>query len=510
MSLEQGTGIDGYERDGEHGPVDSARAATLRLIERHGPQVMRTAKRYSVTAEDAEDAYQRAVEIMLTKAPDIPDAELLPWLKTVVKHEAFAIRRQEGSSALGVDDGLDAASEAEASIAAPVPSPIEQTERFERLHLGAEAMRHLKPQEIRAMTLLAEGYSYRQICEETGWTYTKVNRCLAEGRQSFLKRVAGIESGAECQRLEPKLSALADGEAGDEDVAVLRRHLRRCPACRATLREQYLAPGVVGALAPTALLGGEGALWERLDGLLATVKVKTASLLRLPGFDAGSGHPALSGGSGRLVSTGLAKGLAVLALGGAGAGGAAAGVEQVLDSTRPEPASASESEKTGLERRAFRGPGSPDPRLVAERMRPRDRGRPAARPRRKRREPRPPAKTEALRTATGSASTEDPGRPAPSRPPQVESRPTRSTPRRTEGGRSREERSASLRGQAPPSDERSGDQECRHRDDWYSGDADPSRPAPWCSEDEDCRHRDDWYSVEADPSRPLPWCPEEP
>ena len=58
-----------------------ARAATLRVIERHGPQVMRTARRYAATVEDAEDAYQRGIEIMLTKAPDIPDAELLPWLK---------------------------------------------------------------------------------------------------------------------------------------------------------------------------------------------------------------------------------------------------------------------------------------------------------------------------------------------------------------------------------------------------------------------------------------------
>jgi DNA-directed RNA polymerase specialized sigma24 family protein len=60
-----------------------ARAATLRLIDRHGPQTMRTARRYAPTLEDAEDAYQRGVEIMLTKAPDIPDAELLPWLKTL-------------------------------------------------------------------------------------------------------------------------------------------------------------------------------------------------------------------------------------------------------------------------------------------------------------------------------------------------------------------------------------------------------------------------------------------
>ena len=48
---------------------------------------MRTARRYAATVEDAKDAYQRGIEIMLTKAPDIPEAELLPWLKTVVSWE---------------------------------------------------------------------------------------------------------------------------------------------------------------------------------------------------------------------------------------------------------------------------------------------------------------------------------------------------------------------------------------------------------------------------------------
>lgn len=278
MSLERGAGIDGCDRNGDGAHDDAARAATLRVIARHGAQVMRTARRYAMTPEDAEDAYQRAVEIMLTKAPDIPDADLLPWLKTVVKHEAFAIRRQEERWPRAADGSLDGACEIEAAIA----SPVEQSERFERLRLGAEAMRHLKPQEIRALTLLAQGYSYQQICDATGWTYTKVNRCLAEGRQRFVQRVAGIESGDECRRLEPKLSALADGEASEEELVVLRRHLRRCLACRATFREQYLAPGVIGALAPSALLGGGATLFERLHELVATIKVKAASVARLP------------------------------------------------------------------------------------------------------------------------------------------------------------------------------------------------------------------------------------
>ena len=372
MSLERGTGVHGGERNGAAGPNDHAtRAATRRVIERHGAQVMRTARRYSLTPEDAEDAYQRAVEIMLTKAPDIPDADLLPWLKTVVKHEAFAMRRQEERSARAPDGSLDGLSEAEAAIASSVPSPIEQSERFERLSLGAEAMRHLKPQEIRALTLLAQGYSYRQICDETGWTYTKVNRCLAEGRQRFLQRVAGIESGDECRRLEPKLSALADGEATDEELAVLRRHLRRCLACRATLREQYLAPGVVGALAPSCLLDGGATLFDRLHELVATLKVHAASVVRLPGFDGGSGvgHMTISSGSGRFVSAGLAKGLTVLAVGGVGVGGAIAGAERLLDPSAPESADAAPS-KPKHSHRASLMPRSPDPRLVRERLRP--------------------------------------------------------------------------------------------------------------------------------------------
>ena len=33
-----------------------------------------------------------------------------------------------------------------------------------------------------ALILQAQGYSYAEIQQLCGWTYTKVNRCLAEGR----------------------------------------------------------------------------------------------------------------------------------------------------------------------------------------------------------------------------------------------------------------------------------------------------------------------------------------
>ena len=136
----------------------------LDLIERHGPAILRTARRYSQTAEDAEDAYQRALEILLTKAPSADEDDLVPWLRTVVKHEAFALRRAREQLGTGRDEALD-------GISAPVTT-AEQAEHKQRLMLGAEALAKLKPQEVECLLLLADGFSYREVADRRGWTYT--------------------------------------------------------------------------------------------------------------------------------------------------------------------------------------------------------------------------------------------------------------------------------------------------------------------------------------------------
>ena len=44
--------------------------------------------------------------------------------------------------------------------------------------------------------VLAFGFSYREIMARQGWTYTKVNRCLSEGRAALRELAArGEESG---------------------------------------------------------------------------------------------------------------------------------------------------------------------------------------------------------------------------------------------------------------------------------------------------------------------------
>ena len=231
--------------------------AALELIARYGASIMSTARRYSASPEDAEDAYQRGLEILLTKAPSTDEHDLVPWLKTVVKHEAFALRRQGDRASPTGEELIERCAE-------PATPAEEHLERYDRLRVGAEAMQRLKPQEVRCLLLRAEGYSYHQICQETGWSYTKVNRCLTEGRRSFFARVASIESGAECQRMAPLLSALADGEATPKDMTVLRPHLRSCLSCRATLRDYRTVPARVAALVPPSALIGAGDGIQRL------------------------------------------------------------------------------------------------------------------------------------------------------------------------------------------------------------------------------------------------------
>src|SRR4029450_2690562 len=129
----------------------------------------------SICADDAEDAYQRALEILLTKAPQIEGDALVRWMQTVTKREALAVRRQRerllGSprpSSLedeGERDPLDL-------IASAAPSPNDRGARRERGARGGEALQAVKPQELRALTLKAQGYSYAEIGEMTGWTYT--------------------------------------------------------------------------------------------------------------------------------------------------------------------------------------------------------------------------------------------------------------------------------------------------------------------------------------------------
>jgi RNA polymerase sigma factor (sigma-70 family) len=289
--------------------------AAVEMIARYESALRRTARRYSFDAEDADDAYQRALEIVLTKAPTTDLRELIRWTQTVTKHEALAVRGSR-EKLLGYQRGREGAEDPMALIPAGGAGPDEQVERREDIARSREALQALKPAELRALGLLAEGYSYVEIGERTGWSQTKINRLLAEGRARFRTLISSSEDGSRCRELRPLLSAFCDEETNPREELEVREHLRACAQCRATMRTYRAAPRIAVALLP--MMPPSRSLLERAQDLASSLSS------RLPGFGSSESvatQVAAAGGTRGAGMAALAKLLTVCA---GAAGGAAA------------------------------------------------------------------------------------------------------------------------------------------------------------------------------------------
>ena len=252
---------------------ESAEEAALRLVQDHAAELLRFARRFSHCADDAHDAYQRTIEILVRRIRSDPPAQLLSWVRTVLRHEALALRTEREQVVGRVEIDLDRHEDRLSD------DPAERVVGQERLRHTAEALGRLKPQELTALVLRAEGLSYREICARTSWSYTRVNRTVTEGRRALIERLGAIETGAECDRWLPLLSALADGEASASELAELRPHLRACPACRATLRDCHAMPARVAALVPPALVAAPHASLVDHAGVALHALAERATLL---------------------------------------------------------------------------------------------------------------------------------------------------------------------------------------------------------------------------------------
>ena len=165
---------------------------------------------------------------MITRAPS-QEPGSRAWLHTVIKHEALAIRRQR-ERILGDDAPADPS------------SPRDEVQSLEGWHRAgasapsAEALSELKPSEIQCLLLKAVGYSYDEISARTGFSWTKVNRSLSEGRKRFFERFAQLESGQAYDRYRSLLSVASDGEAAPDEEHQLKTHLRVCRLPRRAAR----------------------------------------------------------------------------------------------------------------------------------------------------------------------------------------------------------------------------------------------------------------------------------
>jgi RNA polymerase sigma factor (sigma-70 family) len=171
--------MDSRSRSG----VKPSRAAMLdELLTSERPRLLRQARRNSNRTADAEDALADACVQFLRFYDGQAGVNALRWMMLVVKRCAWQLLRQE-SRTLPVPFEAD-------EIATAASSSSDPAERVEVSGVAA-LMAQLKPAERDALVLLGLGYSYNEIAEIQGWTRTKVNRCLVEGRAALRRTREG-------------------------------------------------------------------------------------------------------------------------------------------------------------------------------------------------------------------------------------------------------------------------------------------------------------------------------
>jgi RNA polymerase sigma factor (sigma-70 family) len=174
------------------GPHRDRNARLLEALIQSSDQLLRRqARKHAELPDDADDVLQRAYLLFLERYDG--RWEPLPWLYTTVKREAWALRRRAHRSrelsldaTSGNDDGGHPRSE---TIAGSGCSTEERVFNQELLDDRRRALAALKPDLRQALWLFGLGHSYDEVCQLTGWTYTKVNRSIAEGRAELRRRL---------------------------------------------------------------------------------------------------------------------------------------------------------------------------------------------------------------------------------------------------------------------------------------------------------------------------------
>ena len=166
-----------HGRPAEPRPSERQRERNVELlaeiVRRDEHRLRGQARRHAELQEDVDDALQSAYALFLERYKGV--GEPLAWLYTTVKREAWAIRRRGSrkkecafARVAEVTD-VDLAE----SLPADAPGSADRVERRETRDEQRRALAALKRDELRALWLLGLGLSYAEICEATGWTYTK-------------------------------------------------------------------------------------------------------------------------------------------------------------------------------------------------------------------------------------------------------------------------------------------------------------------------------------------------
>ena len=169
-----------------------ARVKTLadRLYRERYQYLLRIATRHAPNHADAEEAVTEAFASFIRAYDPDSEAPPLAWLTTAAKRNCWAAyRAQHLDRSAGQETATD--SEGRGFSAESIPSGDTSPEQLlERVQETRARLAELKPAERRTLSLIAAGYSYAEVGEITGFSYTKINRCAAEGRERLREQAA--------------------------------------------------------------------------------------------------------------------------------------------------------------------------------------------------------------------------------------------------------------------------------------------------------------------------------
>jgi RNA polymerase sigma factor (sigma-70 family) len=158
------------------------RELAARLYREKRSHLLRIARCNTGSAAVAEEALQEAFISFLRSFDPGSGAPPLAWFTTTLKRECWARERAEKlDRRVSADAGREDSELG--TLLESIPAPGRSLE--ERIADRDQARRQLarlKPDERTSLGLLAAGFSYKEIAARRGWTYTKTNRCVSEGR----------------------------------------------------------------------------------------------------------------------------------------------------------------------------------------------------------------------------------------------------------------------------------------------------------------------------------------
>jgi RNA polymerase sigma factor (sigma-70 family) len=158
------------------GQAEAVRRQAGAIYAANREHLLSIARRNAACEADAEEAVQEAFVAFIESYDPAGGAPPLAWLTLVAKRKCW---RAKGARRHAVGELLPGA---EAETGGPLGPPPETEGRVVELEEARTRLRELKADERTAIGLAAAGYTYGEIAERRGWTRTKVNRCLYEGR----------------------------------------------------------------------------------------------------------------------------------------------------------------------------------------------------------------------------------------------------------------------------------------------------------------------------------------